>query len=206
MSAPSSVTAAALTAASNTPSATGAPVTPSSTGAPASSPAGTAEALGLTVTAEARRPEPGDGAPPEVPGFVVSPFSPLVVAAAQRCLARAHGAPPVAAPRGERTGIVLVSVEGDRTTAEHVAALVDAGDRVGPLLFFQSVPNAVAGWLAGRWGLGGPVACRCPVGDPVTDGLAYAALLIADGDADEVLVVVVETAAASAVLVRGEPR
>jgi 3-oxoacyl-(acyl-carrier-protein) synthase len=88
---------------------------------------------------------------------------------------------------------------------------VDAGTRIGPLLFFQSVPNSVAGHVAAEWGLGGPVVCLCPTGDARADGMAQARLLIDDGDADEALVVWVEQAgadgSAEAVLVsKGEPR
>ena len=45
----------------------------------------------------------------------------------------------------------MVTALGDVTTATRVAAAVDAGQRASPLLFFQSVPNAVAGYLAARW-------------------------------------------------------
>jgi hypothetical protein len=38
------------------------------------------------------------------------------------------------------------------------------------------------------------VLCLCPTGDPRTDGLAQARLLIDDGEADEVLVILVEQA------------
>ena len=130
--------------------------------------------------------------PPAVPGFVVSSFSPLVNELANRCLVERHGAAPALAETGGRTGIVLVSTSGDAESAAHVAQAVDTGARVGPLLFFQSVPNSVAGHVATRWGLGGPVLCISPTGDPRTDGLAQARLLIDDGDADEVLVVLVE--------------
>ena len=52
---------------------------------------------------------------------------------------------------GKVTAIVMVTALGDVTSATRVAAAVDAGKRVSPLLFFQSVPNAVAGYLAARW-------------------------------------------------------
>jgi hypothetical protein len=133
------------------------------------------------------------GEPPGVPGFVVSAFNPMAVAAAERCLADAPERP-------SRTGVVLVS-DGDRTSAEHVRRLVAEGKRIGPLLFFQSVPNSVAGWIAAKWDLRGPVVC-------VTDGgFDEAELLIGDGDADQVLIVQVGAHEASAVIVSGdEPR
>jgi 3-oxoacyl-(acyl-carrier-protein) synthase len=130
--------------------------------------------------------------PPPVPGFVVSSFSPLVAAAADSCLTARHGSPPAADDIGERTAVVVVSGSGDARMAEHVAHAVDDGTRIGPLMFFQAVPNSVAGHVAARWGLRGPVVCLCPTGDPKADGLAQARLLVDDGDADEVLVVLVE--------------
>lgn len=130
--------------------------------------------------------------PPPVPGFVVSSFSPLVAAAAERCLMVRHKNPPNTGDIGERTAIVVVSASGDARMAEHVAHAVDDGARTGPLLFFQAVPNSVAGHVAARWGLRGPMVCLCPTGDPKAEGLAQARLLIDDGDADEVLVVLVE--------------
>ncbi|MEU2610081.1 beta-ketoacyl synthase chain length factor [Micromonospora sp. NPDC007271] len=144
------------------------------------------------MLAEGRWPEPGDGAPRGVAGFVYSGFQPVVVAAAERCLGRGYGSR--GAPAGNRTAVVLVSASGDRASAEHVRATVADGGRVGPLFFFQSVPNSVAGYIAARWGLNGPVVCLSPTGDPRADGIAEAELLRYDGDADEVLLVLVEQA------------
>lgn len=175
--------------------------------------AGLAGLAGLAVLAEARWPEPGDAEPPGVPGFVLSPFNPLVAVVAERCLRRVHGEPPVPPEAGRALATVVVSASGDAVSARHVARTVDAGGRVGPLFFFQSVPNSIAGHLAGRWGLAGPVVCLCPTGDPLADGLAQAGLLIGDGDADSALVVLAEqegsdggAGRAAAVLVQGGER
>jgi hypothetical protein len=164
----------------------------------------------LNVLAQARWPEPADRAVPPVPGFVLSTFNPMVVAVADRCLRRYYREPPAPGGEGEATAVVLVSASGDMASASHVAHIVDTGGRPGPLFFYQSVPNSIVGHLVARWALGGPVVCLCPTGDPMTDGLAEADLLIEDGDADAVLVVLVEqfgaegeSAAADAVLVRG---
>lgn len=142
------------------------------------------------VLAEARWPEPGDALPPDVPGFLHS-FNPLAAAVADRCLARRHPVRPVPAEVGVRTALVLLSRDGDRASAERVAAAVAAGERVGPLYFFQSVPNSVAGYVAARWGLRGPVVCLSPAGNPRAAALAEADLLLRDGDADEALLVLV---------------
>jgi 3-oxoacyl-(acyl-carrier-protein) synthase len=162
----------------------------------------------LRVVTDSHWPQPGDDAlagPPSLPGFIGSTFSPLVAVVADRCLQALYG--EVAAEQGEKVGIVLVSRTGDRAAAEQVRQAVADGKRVGPLHFFQSVPNSVAGYVAARWGLHGPVVCLSPSGDPRQAGFDQAALLIADGDADQVLVVLVEQASqgdsAVAVLVSG---
>jgi 3-oxoacyl-(acyl-carrier-protein) synthase len=124
------------------------------------------------------------GEPAPIPGFAGSSFSPLVAQVAGDCMLRRR-------ERGARTAVVLVSVHGDLATAGTVADAVDGGRRVPPLMLFQSVPNSVAGHVAAQWRLTGPVVCLSPVGDPLADGLAEAADLIQDGDADEALVITV---------------
>jgi hypothetical protein len=158
-----------------------------------------AGAAGLSVRAAGAWPEgPADGEPPQLPGFVVSSFSPLFAAAARRCLERRPEAAPDAV-----TAVVVVSALGDVASAVHVAAVVDAagggggaqgGGGLSPLMFFQAVPNAVAGHVAAKWGLFGPVVC---VADTAA-GVEVAALLVEDGDADEVLLVRVDQATAGA--------
>ncbi|WP_344137591.1 beta-ketoacyl synthase chain length factor [Luedemannella flava] len=144
-----------------------------------------AQDAGLAVHAGAAWPA-GDGDTlPALAGFVESTFSPLVAEVAARCLAVAGRA---SADAPDRTALVLLSPLGDVTTASHLARAVDRGERVGPLLFFQSVPNAVAGHVAARWGLRGPVVCL----SADARGVREAALLIADGDADSALVIVAE--------------
>jgi hypothetical protein len=138
---------------------------------------------GLSVLAAAGWPEPGDGEPPKLAGFVHSNFNPIVAAVAGRCLTRRPPRDPVPV-----TAVVLVSALGDVDSAVRVAEAVDAGARVGPLFFFQSVPNAVLGHIAARWALTGPVSC---VGDAAT-GLATSLGLLADGDAARVLLIEID--------------
>lgn len=149
-----------------------------------------ARASGLVVCGESRWPASGADTLPDLPGFVGSSFSPLVAQVSERCLRQVYGGPPAPAARGERTAVVLVSLLGDVATATGVARAVAEGSRVGPLLFFESVPNAVAGYVAARWGLGGPVVCL----SSTHRGLPAAQLLFDDGDADEALVVHAEQA------------
>lgn len=165
-----------------------------------------AAAAGLTVGASASWPETdADGEVPALAGFIESSFSPLLAEVAARAL-RGRTQPQGA---GDVTAIVMVTALGDVTSAVRVAAAVDAGTRVPPLQFFQSVPNAVAGYLAVRWHLTGPVVCV----SGIRAGLDVAALLIEDADADEALVVCVDLAVtnggrdrAAAILVTGPAR
>ena len=162
-----------------------------------------AAAAGLTVSSSASWPETdADGEVTALAGFVESNFSPLLAEVAGRALRRR--AQPQAA--GKVTAVVMVTALGDVTSATRVAAAVDSGKRVSPLMFFQSVPNAVAGYLAARWHLTGPVVCV----SGTSAGLDMAALLIDDADADEALVVRVDLAVtdrdrdrAAAILVTG---
>ncbi|MGC0417826.1 beta-ketoacyl synthase N-terminal-like domain-containing protein [Embleya sp. AB8] len=107
-----------------------------------------------------------------------------------------HPSPP---PATSRTGLVLASAGGDRATALAIDTAAASGRRMPPLLFFQSNPNAILGHIAARWGLTGPVVAISPreaaaPGRIPADALELAALLLADGDADQVLVIAAEQA------------
>jgi Beta-ketoacyl synthase, N-terminal domain len=137
---------------------------------------------GLVVLSAASWPEAtADDEVPPLAGFIESTFSPLLAEVAARALRRR----PEPTVPGVVTAIVMVTALGDVTSATRVAAAVDAGQRVSPLLFFQSVPNAVAGYLAAHWDLTGPVVCV----SGMSAGLGIAALLVDDADADEALVI-----------------
>jgi 3-oxoacyl-(acyl-carrier-protein) synthase len=162
-----------------------APVAPASLVPPL---AAAAEA-GLVVLAAASWPEAAaDDVVPPLAGFIESAFSPLLAEVGGRALRRR----PEPAADGAVTAVIVVTAHGDVTSAARVAAAVDGGQRVSPLLFFQSVPNAAAGYLAARWGLTGPVVCV----SGLAAGLDIAALLINDADADEALVIDIDLAVA----------
>jgi hypothetical protein len=145
---------------------------------------------GLAVHAWACWPETeADDRVEPLAGFIESTFSPLLAAVAGRALQRRR---EPADPQ-RVTGVILVTRGGDATSASLVAQAVDAGERVRPLLFFQCVPTTVVGYLAARWGLTGPVVCLADVGG----AMSAAALLVGDGDADEVLVACLEVGAGS---------
>jgi hypothetical protein len=140
-----------------------------------------AAAAGLAVSAAASWPESDDDREVRpLAGFIVSTFSPLLAEVADRVLGRPGEPSP-----GLVTALVIVTARGDVTSAADVATAVDAGGRVGPLMFFQAVPNTVVGYVAARWGLTGPVVCV----DDIGTGLDVARLLTDDADADEALVV-----------------
>jgi 3-oxoacyl-(acyl-carrier-protein) synthase len=149
---------------------------------------------GLTELARGQWPAGPADTLPGLPGFIVSSFSPLAAAAADRCLAAFFGSAPAPSEQATRTGVVLASATGDIATAAAVAAAVDAGRRVPPMLFYHSNPNAVVGFITARWGLAGPVTCTCPDGDVLADALRSGELLAAEGDADAVLVIAVHQA------------
>lgn len=153
-----------------------------------------ASAAGLRVLAAGEWPVGDADDLPGVAGFIVSSFNPLVVAAAGRALRTLHAEPPLPGALGADTAVIVVSAYGDAVSARAVAAAVDAGDRVGPLMFFQSVPNAVAGFVASQWGLTGPVVAISPADATaaLAEGAQVARLLVADGDAARALVVAVE--------------
>ncbi len=146
------------------------------------------------VLSEYRWPAGQEEQPPALPGYVLSSFSPLVAAAADGCLSEHYAQPSATAASRQRTAVLVVSRGNDVVSAEHVHDKVARGRRVGPLFFFQAAPNSVVGQVTAHWGLGGPVVCISPVGDPLADGMAEAALLLEDGDADEVLLILVEQA------------
>jgi hypothetical protein len=157
---------------------------------------GVVPGAGLRVLSRARWPESGADTPeslPQVPGFILSSFNPLAAEVARRALSRAPDAVP------DRTALLLVSASGDPVTGRAIADAVSEGRRVPPLLFFQSNPNAVLGHIASQHALTGPVvAClgpAAPGGEGAHRAVAAAReaeLLLLDGDAEAVLLIVVE--------------
>jgi hypothetical protein len=154
-------------------------------------------ATAVRILARGGWPEPGDTELPPLAGFTASSFSPLVAVAAERCLRTHLGPDRPVPPAPTRTALLLASSSGDRATARAIDTAAASGGRVPPLLFFQSNPNAVLGHLAARWQLTGPVVAVAPTtpavpGELPVDALELAALLLADGDADQVLVISAE--------------
>ena len=122
-----------------------------------------------------------------LPGFVDSPFPPLVHRVADRCLRAAPGDPT-------RTAVVLASAFGDTTTTDLASRLLVGGQVHNPMLFMQATANAVLGQLAKDHGLTGPLT-SIAAADPAGELHRVAALLLADPELDRVLALTAELAA-----------
>jgi hypothetical protein len=143
----------------------------------------------LIVLARSAWPAQPPAPLPALPGFIVSSFNPLAAHLAERCLLQYFGRAPADPARGRLTAVVLASSTGDIATAVAVARAVDQRRPVSPLLFYQSNPNAVAGHIAARWGLEGPVTCTIPARRGLADAVHSATALIEDGEAAAALVI-----------------
>lgn len=137
-------------------------------------------------------------APAELPGltgFVLSRFNPLIADVVVDCLGEPGSPHDLTTGRADRTAIVLATTYGDTTTSDVATQRLVAGQVHSPLLFFQSVTTSVLGHLARQYGITGPISCISTGADPAAEALTLADLLLAEDDADQVLVVGVETAA-----------
>ncbi|GGU65161.1 hypothetical protein GCM10010211_32840 [Streptomyces albospinus] len=164
---------------------------------------------GLSLRSQGHAPAATGEPLPPLRGFTGSTFSPATAAAAAACL---HHQPPDTA-QALHTAVILVSILGDIPTARTYAQAVDEGQRVPPRIFGTSTPNSVIGHIAPRWGLDGPVVSLSPVGPPLDEGIAVAACLAQDGDANRFLIILTDPTdtraehyEATALLLTTEPR
>jgi hypothetical protein len=125
--------------------------------------------------------------PPNLRGFAISRFAPLVAEVARQCVA--EGGP---LDEGTRTGIVLATVFGDSTSADVDAQRRLAGQTCNPLLFYQSVVTSVLGVVCRDHHLTGPVCCLSVCDNPMAQALETAELVVSGGEADQVLLIAVE--------------
>ncbi|MDI6104594.1 hypothetical protein QLQ12_38990 [Actinoplanes sp. NEAU-A12] len=133
-----------------------------------------------------------------LPGFVESPFSPLVFEACRRCL-------DAQLVDGARTAVVLCSLMGDTATADLASRRLVGGRVHNPLLFMQATANSVLGYLSREFGITGQQLSLSTLDDPLAETLAMADVLLDEPDLDRVLVVGVELAGGARVeAVRGE--
>lgn len=126
---------------------------------------------------------------PQVMGFAISRFGPLVHAAAAACLGPANTSGDHVGVYGDRTAIVLVTMYGDATTVDTATQWTVGGKLSNPLLFFQSVSTSILSHLTRRYGIQGPLTCISAVFDPAGEGLRVADVLLDDPDLYQVLLI-----------------
>lgn len=131
---------------------------------------------------------------PKVRGFVGSRFSPLVHAVAAACLGEPKSFVGPDGSAGRRTAIVLATMFGDTTTGDTSTQRVIEGRVHNPLLFFQSVTTSILGHLTKQYGITGPINCVSGGTDLAVEALRLAEVLVGSGDADQLLLIGVESA------------
>lgn len=139
-----------------------------------------------TVIASARINE--DVPLPSVSGFITSRFNPLVNEVARRCLANVNDI------TGPGTLLLMGTVFGDTTTSDTASRNLVAGEVHNPLLFFQSVPTTILGYIAHEFGITGPIVCISASTNPAGTLRAMAELYLLDDEIRRVLMIEVELA------------
>jgi hypothetical protein len=122
-----------------------------------------------------------------IPGFIESSFNPLVYAAVRRLFDSG------AFRGGDKTALLLGSMFGDATTTDLASRLLIQGKPDNALLFYQSVVNSVVGYIARDMGISGTTLCQSG-GGLTSMLLEQASLLLASGDANQVILVGAEVA------------
>jgi hypothetical protein len=122
-----------------------------------------------------------------VPGFIESGFNPLV----QQCFAPHFANGKVKDPR--RLAVVLGSTFGDTTTADLASMNLLQGKIHNALLFYQSVPNSILGYLSREQNLTEMFTCFAGYGHTAYAGLSLAELYLGMDSVEQVLVIGVET-------------
>jgi hypothetical protein len=130
---------------------------------------------------------------PQVVGFAISRFGPLVHTVATTCLGPAGTSGNHIGRYGARTAIVLATMYGDAITADTATQWTVAGKLSNPLLFFQSVSTSILSHLTRSYRIQGPLTCISAVLDPAGDALRVADALLDDPDLYQVLLIGVET-------------
>lgn len=121
---------------------------------------------------------------PPVPGFIYSNFNPLAYHAVRLLLDQQ----PIS--DGDRTALLLGSLYGDTTTLDMTSdGLVSGTNKQNPLMFFQSVPNSIMGYIAKQYRITGPAACLSCSNDVLDELLDMADLLIRFHGMERVLLI-----------------
>jgi hypothetical protein len=103
----------------------------------------------------------------------------------------------------EPTGIVLVSLHGDTTTADLASRGLLQGKRRNPLLFYQSVPSSILGYVSAKYGITGPMITVSAGDGALDEGLRLASFMLASVRSVLLLSVAVPATARSQALYRG---
>lgn len=93
---------------------------------------------------------------PAVRGFVRSPFNPLIYHSVKQAYKSACMTDELPA---ERKGILLGSMFVDAITQEEIWRDLIHGRKVSPIMFPQSVPSSIIGYLAKELEIHGPMSC-----------------------------------------------
>ncbi|MGK5693433.1 ketosynthase [Streptomyces sp. URMC 128] len=147
----------------------------------------------LVVGAAAIPRSVGEDGPPTVPGFIESRFNPLVRAVVDRCLADAAPARPERF--ADRTAVLLLTLFGDSTTTDLAGRRLQEGRAHNPLLFYQSVPTSILGFVSREHGLRGALTCLSVDAASMPEAFETAELMLADEEVDQLLIVGVELVA-----------
>ncbi|MEV8535748.1 hypothetical protein [Streptomyces sp. NPDC051211] len=133
-----------------------------------------------------------EDAPPGVPGFIESRFSPLVRQAVDLCWSDAEPAEP--GRLADRTAVLLLTSFGDATTTDLASRRLLEGQVRNPLLFYQSVPTSILGFITRELRITGPLTCLSVHDGSTREAFETAGLMLADGDVDQLLLIGVELA------------
>jgi len=117
-------------------------------------------------------------------GFVRSNFNPLVYHSAVRAYEKAQLEPLSA----ERKGILLGSLFTDAITEEESMKDLVQGKRLSPIMFPQSVPNAIVSVIAKQLEIHGPMSCVSVSRNSIFQLLDQASIWLDDDDVDVVLI------------------
>ncbi|RCX17337.1 hypothetical protein DFP94_10961 [Fontibacillus phaseoli] len=120
---------------------------------------------------------------PVVPGFIKSNFSPLIF----ESIARLNQSCRIRS--GPRTAMIMGSVYGDTSTIDLTSRdLVEGRNKMNPLLFYQSVPNCIMGFICMEYEITGPVSCISGLDDLLVPLLDLAGTMLHGDRCDQVIV------------------
>ncbi|MCZ8516859.1 hypothetical protein O9H85_31760 [Paenibacillus filicis] len=125
---------------------------------------------------------------PIVPGFVKSNFSPLVYHNIKKLMETCT------LNKGSRTAILLGSIFGDSITDDLSVCNSVQRQPLDPLLFAQSIPNAVLGFISRQFNMTGTFSCITSMDPLLTVMLEMSELLLCSDDADQVVLTAAEIA------------